>query len=144
PAQVQDRVGNKLARPVIGNISAPVHLDNLHALLGALRLAHQQVLNLAGAAQRVRVRMFYKQQGIDNAVLGTQGGESALYVPRSVVLHTSEVDHPAESLYGFQGFHPPIILHRLLKRGYQETSALATVRPAARARPALMAARRSR
>ena len=69
PREIDQQVGDELARAVVGDLAAAVDLDHRYADVA------QQVLGLAGLAEREHRRMFEQPQfvGSVGAALGGEG-----------------------------------------------------------------------
>ena len=55
-----------MARPVIGDIAAPIGFENLRATRGEPLDGHQQVLRPGVAAQRIDMRVLKQEQRVGN------------------------------------------------------------------------------
>src|SRR5262249_5511795 len=87
--QVNDRVANELARTVVGHFATTIYLEHGHATLQAIIFAEQHVLPLTAPPNRVRVRMFQKNQYIVNEAALARQNQPLLQLPRCAILHPS-------------------------------------------------------
>src|SRR5581483_4796124 len=87
PVQVEDRIADELARPVVGRAAAAVGLDDRD--LRAFR--HVQLRRVGAPAERDRRRVLEEEHRVRDRALRDGRGERALQVPRLDVVHAPEV-----------------------------------------------------
>ena len=66
--QVQDRIPHQLSRPVIRDVPTPIHPVNRSALPPNPFHGHQEMILAAAPPDRVRDRVFEKEQGIRSGI----------------------------------------------------------------------------
>jgi hypothetical protein len=86
--EIEDRVADELARPVVGGLPAAVGLDHLHLGSGG----DVQLGALVGAPpERDHRRVLEQDDGVRDGALGDRGRERALEVPRLEIRRAAEV-----------------------------------------------------
>src|SRR5262249_10829815 len=93
--QLNDRIADQLARPVIGHISAAIYPMKFNSAGGEFFRREQYVVGIAGGAERVRVGGFDPQQRIRNFVSAARSGQAIVERPCFQILHCPKRDNLA-------------------------------------------------
>ena len=96
-AQIEDRVADKLAGAVIGDVAAAVDLVERDAARGQKLVRRQDICALGVAAQREHGRMLEQQKHVADAAFGAQRDQLLLQAQCLAVIHAPEIevlDHP--------------------------------------------------
>jgi hypothetical protein len=96
--EIQDRIGDELAWPVIRDVAAPTGLEGLDPEGRQPPAVHQDVLRLPGAAERENVRMLEKQQLVGDLCRRPLADESFLETEPIRVGHRPEPTNLARTL----------------------------------------------
>jgi hypothetical protein len=88
--QPHDRICHQLARPVIGDLAAALHADDVDATTGELVSRADDVLIPGMPTQRQHRFVFHEQERVGDLALGPCRVPGTLHVPGWAVVHPSE------------------------------------------------------
>ena len=86
-AQVQNGIADQLPRPVIGDVSAPIHFHNGDVFPRQLFGCGEQMSQMRAAPKRERGRVFQQQKRVADLAAQPLRGEFLLQSPGRAILH---------------------------------------------------------